>query len=493
MPGTGSGNIGEGDLPRSIFVPRRDPRKDMRETVDTILSDRFMAFLSILLIPIILLPLLFTLPAYALSFVDICDATIVVFFIVEYASKLYLASDRWGFFTSPWHIVDLIVVVLSFVSYLPLLGFGVRGSSTLLLRLARLPRALAIGGRTVASRIRTSETEQALIEKEPETVIRRLGPDFSEKGGLTWEDVERHLATKEQEWIDIYNINEDGIDRLSRLLQVLPHHFKSKRVDDVFPHIDYSQRISFIFLQSGEIMYPEQTEHFLRISRLGQNVICWGPKIITASAHGVDMFKRSLELVRAEAADSGFAVSVLYGILDASLRQYRSLFSEIEAELAAIGNMPRSKLPKDFLRRMYELNKEVVRLVSNLIHFKELLGIAVSRDLPLEGYGDDVKDDFQTLQEETSYLNEIADDVVENLRTLIDLYINQSSFETNRVLKVLAVITALSIIPAALSGILGTNLHNEPYPLDLWQLVLITVMVMSFVGYCFYKLGWLRM
>ncbi len=57
---------------------------------------------------------------------------------------------------------------------------------------------------------------------------------------------------------------------------------------------------------------------------------------------------------------------------------------------------------------------------------------------------------------------------------------------------ILAVITSLAVIPAALTGVLGTNLLGEPYQAELWQLVLVTAISMTFVGYCFYKLGWLK-
>jgi Mg2+ and Co2+ transporter CorA len=480
-------------LPRSIFVPQDDPRKNLRDTVYSILTDKFMAFLSIVLLPIILLPLFFSFTASELSFFDICDVTIIIFFVVEYFSKLYLAENRWEYFKAPWHLVDLAVVILSFVSYVPFFGLQGRGSTTLLLRLLRLPRALAVGGRAAASRMKATATVQDTAVKLPETIIRQVGSDLTtEHDGLSWEDLEKHLLTKDHEWIDIHNITEEGILKLSDMLRVPPRHFKARQVDEIYPRIEYVQEMSFIFLQSGEIKYPEQPAAYLTIARRGEVVICRGPKIISASPHGIDMFKKALVEAQSHSTEHGFTVSVLYGILDSTLKEYRSLFSEIELEVTKIGSTPRSKLPKDFLQRMYELNKEVVRLVSNLVHFKELLGVTVSGRVPVEGLDDSALEEFRVLQEETSYMNEIADDIVERVRTIIELYINQSSFETNRILKILAVITSLAVIPAALSGVLGSNLLGQPYQLELWQLVLITLITMTFVGYCFYKLGWLK-
>jgi len=480
-------------LPRSIFVRKEDPRKDLRETVDSVLSDRFMAFLSVILIPVIVLPFFVSFSAPVLSFFETCDVTVILLFILEYSTKLYLAKSRWEYFRSPWHLLDLAVILLSFVSYLPLLRSGSAGSSSLLLRLLRLPRALAVGGRTAGSRIRTADPAPVAEAKPPPTIIRQVSSDLTtEHDDLSWEDLESHLATKDQEWIDIHNITEEGLLKLSSLLRVPPHHFKAKHVDEIYPHVDKVQEMSFIFLQSGTIKYPERADSYLTIARRGELIICRGPKIISASPPGIDMFSKFLAEVQKRLDQHGFTASVLYGILEATLKEYRSIFTEIEVEATRIGGTPRSKLPRDFLQRMYGLNKEVTRLTSNMVHFKELLGVVISKRVPLEGFGESAEEDFKALQDETSFLNDIADDIVDQLRTIIDLYINQSSYETNRILKILAVITALAIIPSAIGGILGMNLLDVPYTFDLWQIVVVIVFSMAFIGYCFIKLGWLR-
>jgi len=68
------------------------------------------------------------------------------------------------------------------------------------------------------------------------------------------------------------------------------------------------------------------------------------------------------------------------------LDDYKAVLSEIEIETIKIGSTPRSKLPKDFLERIYMLDKEVSRLVSNLVHFKDMLSIIPSKKVPLEGF-----------------------------------------------------------------------------------------------------------
>lgn len=477
----------------SLFAPNLDPRKPLRDAVNAVLSDGFMAFLSILLIPLILVPLVVSLSDAVLALIEIGDAAIVVFFIIEYVAKLYLAQDRRAHFRSPWHLLDLAIVIVSIVSYLPIFALNGKGTYALLARLIRLPRALAVAGRTAGSRLTPHEQTKEKAEEVKPTVIRQVDPDLSTRhDDLTWDDLAARIHDGKQEWLDIHNVTPEGISRLSRMLKVPEPHFKSRVVDEIYPHVTFVQQVSFLFLQSGEIRYPERPENFLKIERSGIITICHGPKIITVSPHGLDLFEMVLGK-RTELHDkSSFVVSVLYGIQRLILEEYRSVFADIELEVVKVSSMPRSALPRDFLERIYDLNKEVSRQTSNLLHFKQMLTVLTAKKLPLEGFDERAEEDFQVLHEESGFLNEIADDLSDRIQSVIDLYINQEAFETNRILKILAVITSVSVIPAAVSGILGENLEGLPFPAVLWEVVLGMGLGMTFVLYCFIKLGWLK-
>ena len=170
----------------------------------------------------------------------------------------------------------------------------------------------------------------------------------------------------------------------------------------------------------------------------------------------------------------------------------KAVLSEMELEILNIGGTQRSKLPKDFLERIYQLDREVSRLVSNLVHFKDMLSIIISKKVPLEGFDIASEEAFHVLQDKAAYLDEISHNIIDNLRSIIDLYINQTSFETNRILKILAVVTSVSVIPTAISGVIGANLLDVPYDAYLWQVSFVISISMVFVLYTFTKLGWLK-
>jgi Mg2+ and Co2+ transporter CorA len=309
---------------------------------------------------------------------------------------------------------------------------------------------------------------------------------------LSWDELKAHLMdNNRQEWLDLHYVSDEGFSQLSSILEISEPHFKSHIVDEVYPHIDYVQKSSFIFLQSGEIKYPEHSGKYLTISRSGIIVICNGTKIVTVSRHSLNMLEEVLDFVRKRKTDK-FVVPVLYGILEHMLKDYKEILSEIELEVLKISGTPRSKLPRDFLERIYQFDKEVSRLVSNLVHFKDLLSIIISKRVPLEGFDQASEEAFRVLQDDAVYLNEISHDLIENLRSVIDLYINQTSFETNRILKILAVVTAISVFPSAVGGLMGMNMLDAPYGAYLWEVAFIIGVAMAFVGYMFIKLGWLK-
>lgn len=452
-----------------------------------------MIFLSLILIPMILVPFAFPVGDDVLVFLEICDWIIILLFVAEYTTKLYAAQDRWAHFKSPWHLVDLVIIILPFMQYLPIIGISITGSPSLLLRLLRLPRVLAVGSRAVVGRRIGASIASTPETVGPETVIRQVDSDLKASQALSWADFKAHVAdTRHQEWLDLHYVSDEGFAELSKVLGIAEPHFKSAVVDEIYPHIDYVQKTSFIFLQSGKVKYPEHADAYLTICRSGIIVICNGTKILTVSRHSVDLLEKLLPSIQQSRRDGTFVVPVLYNILDYMLSEYRSVLSEIELEVLKIGGTPRSKLPKDFLERIYQLDKEVSRLVSNLLHFKDMLSITISKKVPLAGFDKEWEESFQVLADTAEYLNEMSHDLIENLRSIIDLYINQTSFEANRILKILAVVTSISVIPSAVSGLLGTNMLDAPYGALLWQLSFIITVCMGFVAYTFVKLGWLK-
>lgn len=85
-----------------------------------------------------------------------------------------------------------------------------------------------------------------------------------------------------------------------------------------------------------------------------------------------------------------------------------------------------------------------------------------------------------------------VDQLKEDLKSLIELHINLKSFEMNRFLKLLAVVTFLGLIPSVVGGLLGMNILGQPWPVTLGQIAFAVAMAMATAVYVFAVKGWLR-
>ena len=123
---------------------------------------------------------------------------------------------------------------------------------------------------------------------------------------------------------------------------------------------------------------------------------------------------------------------------------------------------------------------------------KEIIAVITSKRVPLEGFTERHEKVFDILMDEASYLHETASNARDNLQSLVDLYINTTSYEMNKVMRLIAVITCLGILPAIILGALGTNLIDNPWDVHLWQVLGGLGIAMLAIGWIFYRLGWLK-
>jgi Mg2+ and Co2+ transporter CorA len=484
-------------FPKSMLISFDDPRKRLRQAVNSILSDNFMIILTLLMLPIIIVPIFTTLSQEILDFFEICDILIIAIFIIEYVSKLYLAQDRRSHFKSSMHILDLIIILLPFIELFPALNIS--GSPTLLLRLLRLPRAFIVGSRGVVSRLRSNDIVEKISKPELVTNIRGLDSNLDLiKDQMDWSQLESCCNDKEQEWLDISDLSENDYSMLGRFLKISEQHIRSRLTEDGYPRIDYLEKLSIILFHLCDLKFPDKDYRYTTIEKNRIMIICNDTDIITVSNNRVNLFENiKNEIKQKNFQDSmknneSFVLSVLYGILEYDIKRYKNIFSEIELEIHKMENLPRAQTPSDFLERIFQFKKEVSNLSSDLDHLKNLLHNIVSRRVPLRGFNQSWGEFFDILLDEASYLYESTNTAKENVLSIIDLHISRTSYETNQVMKVLAVITCLGVIPSIIGGLLGENLIDLPFPFYLWQIVAFVLMGMFFVAYIFYKLGWMK-
>ena len=471
-----------------------DRKKGPREVVNSLLPYGLMIFLAVIMLPVILLPLFFDLPAGFTAMFHFLDYAILVVFILEYLLKTFLSQDILKHVINPWHLLDLFIVIVPLIGLLPMVSLRF-GNTSLLLRLLRIIRIVAMSGRAVDRRIKSkySAPESVTLQPTPMQIQVMDGELGNIYQNVPFEKLYEYIAKPSQTWINISPVNDDDFDKLSSALDISRIVLESELTDDSYPRVDYFEHYSLIFAKIADIQIFHTGTERLLIDRKGILVICHGQNIITISKAKNSLFEDIiLKAQKALSPGEPLVVNILYTILKYILAKDKQIIAALEQELIILENIPWGKRPRNFLEITFYIRKEVNQIVPSLLHLKEIISVITSKRVPLEGFNESHEKIFDILLDESTYLHETASNARDNLQSLVDLYINTTSYQTNRVMRIIAVITCLGIIPAVF-GLMGSNIVGNPWNIQLWQLFGLLGVLMLAMGWVFYRLGWLKM
>lgn len=473
---------------------KRDRWKNIREKVNLILPDSLMIFLAVIMAPVVLIPIFVTLPASLDASFKVIDYSILGIFILEYLLKTVFARDVLRHIVSPWHLLDLFIIVLPLVSLLPVFA-NEFGLSFPVLRLVRLVRIFAVGGRAIDRKIEMSVPAPAASgASRPASEVRVMDGNLENIfTDIRYDQLRGFLSNYSHTWIDISCVSEEDLDRLSEVFRIPRILLENELVDESYPRVDYVDDYSMIYARIADLKVLNQGPRRIAINREGILVICQGQNIITLSKTQPRIFSLILEKARkTRATQESPVVIILHTLLKHILDKDKQIISALEQELLSLENIPFEKSPSNFLEITFNLRKEVNQVVPSLMHLKEIISVIATKRVPLEGFNDRHEKIFDILMDETTYLHETAVNVRDNLQSLIDLYINTTSHQMNKVMRLIAVFTCLGIIPAIILGALGTNVAGNPWNVHLWQVFTIPSILMLALGWVFYRLGWTK-
>jgi Mg2+ and Co2+ transporter CorA len=476
-----------------IFNSISDNKKRWHDLTYLLLPNGLMVFLAIVLVPVIVIPLFVDLSQSILNLFQFIDYSILGIYILEYVLKTVLSQNIVKHIFNPWHILDLFIILLPLAGLLPFTAAGLSKNSPLL-RLLRLARVVAVGGRTVDRRLRMTAVEETAksVKKGPMQIKVCDGQLSNSPLIINANDIPQYLKNKSNTWIDISSISEHDLEALSSLLGISKLILQSELMEESYPRVDNFEGYSMIYARIAEYQILNGQSVRLQVTRNGLLIICLGDNIITLSIQKSNYFENILEKARMlEDSQDSAAVTVLYSTMKYILEKNKHVITALENQLIEIESIPSNKRPANFLEMTFYLRKEVNQLVPALLHLKEVLSVISEKRVPLTGFNESHAKIFDILLDEAGYQHETASNARDNLVSLIDLHINTNSYEMNKVMRIIAIITSMSIIPAII-GVLGSNLVGNPWDIQLWQVFSILGGLMLIMGWIFYRLGWLK-
>jgi Mg2+ and Co2+ transporter CorA len=463
-------------------------RQSLRRPVDYVFNEDVMTLLAFLIIPTVIFPYMFRFSDITLALFGALNYLIIAAFIAEYVLKLFVAEDRLGFIESPWHMLDLIIIALALVEFLPFVTTSA-GRASPLLRLLRGLRAATAAGRTIKIPAKAPESKQA-APKVSRIKVNVLGSDGRVTRFASGEEASRQVAGGAQ-WVDLQNVSEVDLDGISRRLGIPRFVLESRIIQESFPRIDYFPNFTTIFIWDAHLMRDGPGTRDLEVSRHSMLIVCAGTHIVTISTGESGLFD-SIVAENIPTDGSAIPVKLLTAIMRKKLRDGEDIVRAIERKTARLEELPTGQAPRTFLEDTFILKREIRIVQNNLWHLRQVMDSLRGKKVALAAITDEDLQLFDVLFEDADFLYETAQNINDSLGSLRDLHLNTTTYEMTRVMRFIAVLTCLALIPTIAGGLLGTNLVDVPFPITLPEVGLIVGGLMFIALYSFYKMGWLR-
>jgi Mg2+ and Co2+ transporter CorA len=175
---------------------------------------------------------------------------------------------------------------------------------------------------------------------------------------------------------------------------------------------------------------------------------------------------------------------------------FRMVLEHTEEAVAALENrlrvmegLPVAGVGEDLFRQAFRLRRDLFQISADLWHLKAGIDQIEAGRLALPGRSAQSAEVFSVLSEQADYLYETADNLREGLGSLIELHLNTVSYEMNRFMRLLAMVSVLGLVPATVGGLLGMNILGTPWPFTLGQVAYFVGLVVLAILYVFFTRG----
>tara|TARA_R110000737_G_scaffold92482_1_gene125391 strand:+ start:4298 stop:5671 length:1374 start_codon:yes stop_codon:yes gene_type:complete len=457
----------------------------MFHCIDKMMNDAVLGFLALLSLFLMVAPSLFQLSPAGESWLFVIEYVIVILFLIEYLVACICATNKRQFVFNRWRILDALIIITAFVSLLPIVPDILRNSPVF--RLIKLGRLALLGTR---SGLALSSTQQSLNDQTTanvsELAVLALQPSGTGFKNITWQEALTRIGTENPDWLFISGITEQLLTPISTALGV-PEKAVHGLFQSTVPRLDRLERFSTFFVR-----YPLAIQADGKLRRVPVLLVGTANNIVVLSKEKTDLESRVEKRLANLTGKTPRMIKVMAALIGEIVQAYNDVHESLESSLLRIeAELPILK-DEQFLARTFELRADILRVRRSIQHLKSVLRDLSNGNLTIAGSDAGDRELFILLTDDTEDLYEAIEDLRESLQALVDLRLNVSSFQMNRVMRLLALLTALALIPATAGGLLGMNLLDTPWSATLSQVSFGVAAGMALSLYIFAIKGWLR-
>jgi len=432
-----------------------------------------MGFLALVAMATATGSLVFDLSPGTDQLLDAVEGVILVLFIAEFAVQFSAAPDRAEWLRSPWRIVDALCILGPLLSLLPQVSDNLSGA--LVFRLLRVGRAVAFGARAGAVAVQKRSASGAAIHHGAPSVSIVMPSGEGIPHGSTWAELLSRPPVGDLAWYHAANIDRERFAELASAAGIPERERAHFHAPDGGTH--------------GKT-FPGVTAFFLWVPTVAEDgfpLVSRNRLLVHLSANGIltaTSFPFDLPAAVNRGADWNLSASPFPARVTYRVRHEEEIRRLEDFRVTGRGTL--------FLGDAFRLQREISSVSADLWRLKGLVRKLADGKLPLSGAdakGDPVLDNILS---EIDDLDNEFNKLKEDLKSLMELHMNVTSFEMNKFMKLLAVVGFLGLIPSVVGGLLGMNVLGNPWEVSLGQVAFGVGMGMAISLYVFAIKGWLR-
>ncbi len=469
--------------------PRAASRIMIWTRVAGLLNETAMGFFALTAALTALAPLVLGLGTEQQRVLDLLDWPIVAIFALELICKYCLSTDRTAFFRDPWRWLDILIVLAPLVSLLPAVSDQLRSAPAL--RLIRLARAMLLGARSGEVLKRSSRGEPSPPEDEGFQITGIVADHLDQVAAMGWSEFVERLSDPAEEWFHLGGLDRSEFPEVAAQLRVPELMLASKLLDASYPRIDLFEGQTILFLG-----YPAMRSHTGSPShdtkRAGLLVVGSSQNLVSMSSERLDLGLHVAPLIREAPVQAPFLVRVMHALMKHVVSRYDRTLEVLDEDFHSFEVQSPEHTKPEFFQGAFRLRRELTALKGDLDNVRKILQAIPAGKIALSGFSNAHQTMFTLLADEVGEFHQRAEALATDTGSLIELHMNVASFEMNKVMRLLALVTMLALFPSVVGGLLGMNVEGNPWPTSLSTIAYLVGSGMFLSVYVFWAKGWFK-
>ncbi|PAE23654.1 MULTISPECIES: magnesium/cobalt transporter CorA [Bacillaceae] len=302
---------------------------------------------------------------------------------------------------------------------------------------------------------------------------------------ITFERLKAEWESYKWFWVDFDQPTEEETAELDKTFHFHPLAIEDCVVKLQRPKMDYYEDYSFFVTHSlNHINEDKQEINFF----IGSNYIVSYHHDLSREMD--DVWER---LSLSKKISKWDPYLVMYHIIDKIVDNYFPIVYQLEDRLSLIEDNPNDETMEELLEKLFDIRHHLLQIRYTVIPMRDLI-YRVINSHRLKG----VKERYEYFADIHDHLLKLTEMIDENRELTTDIrdsYLSINSHQTNRVMRVLTVITTIFMPLTFIAGIYGMNFENMPeltWKYGYFETLLLMFIIALGMFWWFKKKGWFR-